>query len=161
MTPARIFTALLVALVSITVCWVGLDIWTGHGNEPLPLSWFSVVATVALVAVVIAAGLPVRNWVSGQRERRLDPLVAARTAVLAKAAAYGGAALTGWFLSQALSLLPELVGDRRDRFIAGLAGAGAAVAVSVAGFVVQRWCRIPPDDDDTPGPQDPDRDSVH
>ena len=25
----------------------------------------------------------------------------------------------------------------------------AAVGLSVAGFVVQRWCRVPPDDDDT------------
>jgi hypothetical protein len=160
MRPARILTALLVALVSLTVCWVGLDIWTGSGGNPLPLSWPAVAGTLALVVVVIAAGLPVRRWVRGRRDRALDPLVAARTAVLAKAAAYGGAALTGWYLSQALLILPELVGARRDRFIVALVAAAAAVSVSVAGFVVQRWCRVPPDDDGTPGPQDPDRDSV-
>jgi hypothetical protein len=160
MTPARIANALLIALVSLAVCWVLLDLWTGAGNNPLPLSWPAVVGTTALVAVVIAAGWPVRSWVKGRRERMLDPLVAARTAVLAKAAAYGGAALTGWYLSQALLCLPELVGARRDRFIVGLIAAAAAVGVSVAGFVVQHWCRLPPDDDDTPGPAAPDRDSV-
>jgi len=159
MSPARITTALLIALVSVTVCWVGLDLWTGSGHEPLPLSWPAVVGTTALVAAVIASGLPVRRWVRGRRDRVLDPLVAARTAVLAKAAAYGGAALTGWYLSQGLAILPELVGARRERFVVALVASLAAVGVSVAGFVVQRWCRIPPDDG-TPDPQDPDRDSV-
>jgi hypothetical protein len=157
MTPARVVPALLVALVSVTICWVVLDIWTGSGGNPLPLSWPAVVGTVALVAVVIAAGLPVRKWVHGRRDRALDPLVAARTAVLAKASAYGGAALVGWYLSQALLILPDLVGARRERFIVALLAALAAVGVSVAGFVVQHWCRIPPDDDDTPGSPGPDR----
>jgi len=154
MTPARVVTALLIALVSLAVCWVGLDIWTGSGGEPLPLSWPAVVGTVALMVVVIAAGLPVRRWVRGRRDRALDPLVAARTAVLAKASAYGGAALVGWYLSQALLILPDLVGARRERFVIALIAAVAAIGVSVAGFVVQRWCRIPPDDDETPGSQD-------
>jgi len=160
MTPARVLTALLIALVSVTICWVGLDIWTGSGGNSLPLSWSAVVGTVALVVVVIAAGLPVRRWVNGRRDRPIDPLVAARTAVLAKASAYGGAALVGWYLSQGLLLLPDLVGARRERFTVALVAAVAAVGVSVAGFVVQHWCRIPPDDDETPGPSDSDRDSV-
>lgn len=155
MTPARIGTAVLIALASVAVCWVLLDLWAGSGGTSLPLSWPVVVAVLALVAVVIAAGWPVRNWVHGRRERMLDPLVAARTAVLAKAAAYGGAALTGWYLSQDLLLLPDLVGDREDRFVVALLAALAAVGVSVAGFVVQNWCRVPPDDDDTPGPRGP------
>jgi len=160
MTPARVVNALLIAVVSVAACWAGLDIWTGSGRDPLPLSWPAVAGTVALVVVVIAAGLPVRRWVHGRRDRALDPLVAARTAVLAKASAYGGAALVGWYLSQGLVLLPDLVGARRERFIIALLAAGAAVGVSVAGFVVQHWCRIPPDDDETPGSADPDRDSV-
>jgi hypothetical protein len=159
-TPARIVTALLTALVSLSVCWVGLDLWTGNGGNPVPLSWSAVVGTSALVVAVIASGLPVRRWVKGKRDRVLDPMVAARTAVLAKAAAYGGAALVGWYLSQALLILPDLVGQRRERFIVALLAGAAAIGVSVAGFVVQRWCRIPPDDDETPGPANPDRDSV-
>jgi hypothetical protein len=159
MTPARIGTALLIALVSVAVCWVGMDQWTANGGDPLPLSWSAVVGTTALIAAVIASGVPVRRWVRGRRDRVLDPMVAARTAVLAKAAAYGGPALAGWYLSQALLILPDLIGARRERFIVALAAGVAGIGVSVAGFVVQRWCRIPPDDQ-TPGPTDPDRDSV-
>jgi hypothetical protein len=80
--------------------------------------------------------------------------------VLAKASAYGGAALVGWYLSQGLLILPDLVGERRERFIIALVASGAAAGVSVAGFVVQHWCRIPPDDDETPGSQGQNRDAV-
>jgi Protein of unknown function (DUF3180) len=159
--PARITTALLVALVAGVVSWVALNTWTGSGGNPPPLPWASAIGTAALVAVVIAAGLPVRRWVRGRRDRPLDPLVAARTAVLGKAAAYGGAVLTGWYVSQALVVLPDLVGVRRERFWIGVIAAAMAVALSAAGFVVQYWCRIPPsDEDDVDDPRDSDRDSV-
>jgi hypothetical protein len=154
LTPARIVTALLVALVTAVVGWVALDTWTGSGGNPPLLPWAAVAGTAALVVVVIAAGLPVRRWVRGRRDRALDPLVAARTAVLAKAAAYGGAVLAGWYLSQAVLVLPDLVGVRRDRFIVALVAVGAAIALSAAGFVVQHWCRIPPSDDDADVPKD-------
>jgi hypothetical protein len=159
-TPARVVTAMLVALVCGVVAWVGLDTWTGSGGNPPPLSWSAVIGTAALVLVVIAAGMPVRRWVRGRRDRALNPLVAARTAVLAKAAAYGGAMLTGWYLSQAVLVFPDLVGVRRERFVMALVATGTAIALSAAGFVVQHWCRIPPDEDDNDGPQDPDLDSV-
>ncbi|GLY27547.1 DUF3180 domain-containing protein [Kineosporia sp. NBRC 101731] len=154
MRGARISTTLLIGVVSSVVCWVLLDSWTGQGNTAPPLSWTAVFGTVALVVVVIAAGLPMRRWqrtVPGERvgmKRRIDPLVAARTAVLAKAAAYGGALILGWYLGQALILLPDLVGDRLGRFVLAMIAAGSAVALSAAGFVVQRWCRVPPDDDE-------------
>ena len=151
MTPARIVTAVLLGLVSATVCWVALDLWTGTGADSPPLSWAAVAGTALILVLVIGAGLPVRRWVRGRRERMLDPILAARTAVLAKTAAYRRAVL----------VLPDLVGARRHRFVLGLAAAALAVGVSVAGFVVQRWCRIPPDDDDLDGPKDPERDSAH
>jgi hypothetical protein len=158
-TPARIVTALLTGLVSTGVFWAGLDIWIDAGGGSPPLTWVAVFVVLALVLAEIAAGLPVRRWMRGKRDRALDPLVAARTAVLAKAAAYGGPLIVGWYLSQALLLLPDLVGARQHRFIIAMIAAVLAVGLSVAGFVVQRWCRVPPEDD-TGGTEDPDRDSV-
>jgi len=163
MRPARIGRTLLTALASTAVCWVLLDTWTGQGRTAPPLPWTSVFGTLALVLVVVAAGLPMRRWQrtdpaerSGMR-RPIDPLVAARTAVLAKAAAYGGALILGWYLGQGLILLPDLLGDRRIRFVTAMVAAVCAVALSVVGFVVQRWCRVPPDDDSSEDDGQPDR----
>ena len=153
--PARVGQVLLIAVVATAASWLLLDAWAGSGGEPLPLPWTAVAGTVALAIAVVSLGVPVRRWVSGRRDRPLDPLYAARAFVLAKAAAYGGAALTGWYAGQALALLPDVVGTRRARFVLALLAAVAAVAISVAGLVVQRWCRVPPDDEDEPPDEDP------
>lgn len=150
MRPARIGAAALVALVVAVLGWVGLRVWSDGGAGYLPLPWTAVVGTVLLAVAVVAAGLPVRRWVAGRRDAPLDPLVAARTVVLAKAAAYAGAVLVGWYAAQGLVILPDLVGARRTRFLLAVLAVLAAVGVSVAGFVVQRWCRVPPDDDASP-----------
>lgn len=147
MTPARPWPAVLAAIVVTALGWAGLRLWTRSGGTYVPLPWTAVAGTAALALVVLALGTPVRRWVSGRRDRALDPLVAARTVVLAKAAAYGGAVLVGWYAAQALVILPDVVGARRTRLVLATLAAVASLGVSVAGFVVQRWCRVPPDDE--------------
>jgi hypothetical protein len=147
-TPARPVVVLLLGLASTAASWFGLDLWDSRGGLPPPLPWTAALGTLALSAAVIAAGLPVRRWVAGLRERPLDPLMAARTVVFAKAAAYGGAVLSGWYAAQGLILWPDLVGARRARLIVAGLCVLAAIALSVSGLVVQRWCRVPPSDDD-------------
>ena len=147
--PARIRTAVSLAAGSLALGWTGLDWWARDGREPLPLPWTAVVGTAALAIAVVAAGLPVRRWLRGGAPAPVNPLVAARTVVLAKAAAYGGAILAGWYGAQALEVIPDLVGARRTRFTLALLAAASAIAVSIAGLVVQQWCRVPPGDDDS------------
>jgi hypothetical protein len=148
MKPARPLSALVIGLAVATGGWVILDGWARAGGEPLPMPWPAIVGTVVLALALVAAGWPVRRWMRGDRRRRLDPIAAARTAVLAQAAAYGGAALAGWYLAQGLDVLPDLVGARRGRFLLGLLAALTAAGLSTAGFVVQSWCRLPPPDED-------------
>jgi hypothetical protein len=147
-TPARPPFVVLLALVATALSWLGLDLWDSRGGTPPPLPWTTALGTLILCAGVVAAGLPVRRWVAGRRERPLDPLLAARTVVLAKAAAYGGALLAGWYAGQALILLPDLVGVRRTRLLVAAGCALAAIALAGCGLLVQRWCRVPPSDDD-------------
>jgi hypothetical protein len=147
-SPARAGQVALIAVVATAASWLLLDTWTGSGGEPLPLPWTAVAGTFALAIAVVSLGVPVRRWVAGRRDRPLDPLYAARAFVLAKAAAFGGAVLTGWYVGQALALLPDVVGARRAKLLLALAAAVGAVAVSAAGLLVQRWCRVPPSDDD-------------
>lgn len=146
--PARWSTAVLVGLSSGVVTWVGLDWWQRGGHTLPPLPWTAVVVTALLAVVVLFAGLPVRRWMRGDRSWMLDPLVAARTVVLAKAAVLVGAACTGWYGAQALTVVPDLVGSRVEHLLLALAGTVSAVALMVAGFLVQNWCRIPPPDED-------------
>jgi hypothetical protein len=150
MIPARLRTVLLIAVVVGVGTWAVLDAMEASGMASLPAPWTAVVAVVLLAVVVLVAGLDVRRWVTGRRERPLDPLVAARVAVLAKAAAYTGGGLTGWYLAQAVVVLPDLVGERRTRFIIALLSALASSGLAVAGFVAQRWCRRPPEDENGP-----------
>lgn len=149
MKPARLLTVVLIAFVSGAVGWLVLTIWVGRGGDPPPLPWTALAGTLALAVAVVAAGLPVRRWQHGRREHPLDPLVAARTVVFAKAAAYGGALLAGWYAAQALVVLPDIVGARRTRLLMGALCSLAAVAVAGAGLLVQRWCRLPPSDDES------------
>lgn len=151
MTPTRPLVLLLISLAATGVSWSGLDLWDSRGGLGPPLPWTAALGNLALCAAVIAAGLPVRRWVAGRWGRPLDPLLAARTVVLAKAAAYGGAVLAGWYAGQGMVLFPELVGARRTRLIVAAVCSLTAIMLAGCGLLVQRWCRVPPSDDDDPG----------
>jgi Protein of unknown function (DUF3180) len=155
MTATRTRTLALLALVGAVLGWsVTRVLESGGGVMPLPLTALGAMLVIAVAVLVV--GWPVRRWTRGDRSRRLDPLRAARTAVLAKAASHSGALLAGWYLGQGLTLLGDLhIEPRRDRLLlAGLAVLTALLMVT-AGLVTERWCRLPhgDDDPDAPGPE--------
>jgi Protein of unknown function (DUF3180) len=156
--PARLTTAVLTALVTAAVAWFVLDLWTRQGGRVLPLPWFAAVAIAVVAGLVAVLGWEVRRSVRGQRSAPLDPLFAARVVVLAKAAVFGGAVLAGWYAAQGLVVLSNVSGLRRERLVVAGVTALAAVALIVAGFLAQRWCRLP--DDDEPGGAVGDEDAV-
>ena len=156
MKPVRASSAVLTALVTAVVAWIALDLWTGQGGRLLPLPWFAAIAIAAVAAVVLVLGWEVRRSVRGQRNLPLDPLFAARVVVLAKAAIYGGGVLAGWYAAQALILFSNVSGLRRERLVVAGVTALAAVVLTVAGLIAQRWCRLP--DDDEPLGRDGDED---
>jgi hypothetical protein len=157
MTPARVRTVLLIAAAVGVGAWAVLDARQAVGGASPPVPWTAAVAVALLTIAVLVSGLEVRRWVAGRRERPMDPLVAARIAVFAKAAAYAGGALTGWYLAQAAVVLPDVVGGRRTRLILALVSAVASGALAAAGLVAQRWCRRPPDEPDDDRAMTPDR----
>ena len=92
-------------------------------------------------------GWAVRQFLRGKRPQ-LDPIRAARTAVLAKASCYTGALLAGWYGGQVLALVSDLdvPGNGSRAVAAGVATAGAVV-LAVVGLVVEWFCRVPPPED--------------
>ena len=137
-------TLLLVTVVAAAVTWIVLRAVAGRGGL-LPSVPPLVVAVELLIAgVVFSMGWAVRQFLRGNRPL-LNPIRAARTAVLAKASCYTGALLAGWYGGQVLALVGDLSvpGNGSRAIAAGIATAGAVV-LAVVGLVVEWFCRVPP-----------------
>ncbi|MBL0888414.1 DUF3180 domain-containing protein [Myceligenerans indicum] len=136
------------------VGWPVLRALEANGVYLPTVPWLVDVAIVVLAAVVFRLGWTVRSYQKGDRPS-LDGLRAARTLVLAKAAALTGALLGGWYLAQVLLVLPDLaIEPRRDKAVAAIVAVVCAVALSVVGLVVERFCQLPPshgEENDTNG----------
>ena len=147
MTATRWTTLVAIALVVAALTWLGARTLVHHGGQVPEVGWLVVAVELLIAAVVFALGWTVRQYQRGRRPD-LDPVRAARTAMLAKAAAYTGALLLGWYAGQGVFLVGDRVvpGNGRRALEAGLAAVGAVV-LAVVGLVAERFCRIPPPTD--------------
>lgn len=151
---------LLVASGVAAVTWAALTAVAGRGGLPPEVPWLVAVVEVLIAGVVFSMGWAVRQFLRGKRPT-LDPIRAARTAVLAKASCYTGALLTGWYGGQLAVLLLDLdVPGNEGRAVAAAIATGGAVLLAVVGLVVEAFCRVPPPeaeptDDVAPTPTTP------
>lgn len=109
---------------------------------------------VAGLLLVVMGGLvlwlarPVRRYLQGRATVPLDPIQAARTVVLAQAAALTGAAASGWFVGQLVVLVRDLsLVANQERVLPFVLMLVASVVLAVAGMVAQHWCRVEPPDE--------------
>jgi hypothetical protein len=138
-----------VALVVGALSWMGWSLYLGRGNLLPPSTWISSVILVVMAALVFAAGLPVRRFLQGRATRTLSPIRAARTLVLAQAAALTGAGVLGFYAAQILLLVPDIdLPSYRANFWRLLALCASALLLAAAGMATQRMCRIEPRDED-------------
>jgi len=141
-THARHLVAIALGVGAIT--WWLLTSLRDRGTTLPEVSWLVGPVELLIAGVVFSMGWAVRQFLRGKRPT-LDPIRAARTAVLAKAAAYTGALLVGWYGGQLVIWLGELdLPAGGDRAWASGAAAAGALAMSVVGVVVEGFCRIPP-----------------
>lgn len=137
----------LVALVATVVAFLTLRMVESRGGTLLPVPLLSSLVLVAIGAVVLGLGWRVRQYTQGRRPG-LDPLLAARTVVLATASAYTGALLTGWYAAHVLVTLGDLaIQARRDLAVSAGAAVVCTVGLVVVGLLVERWCEVRRDDD--------------
>ena len=117
-----------------------ITLWTG-------LSLLGVAAVEAWWAASVRGRI--RDGRIGVGAGRLHPLAVARTVAIAKASAWAGALMLGWWVAVLVYLLP-----RRDELrVAGADTPGAAVAavsafaLVVAALWLQQCCKSPDDPD--------------
>jgi len=146
----RVQTLVLVAAVTGIIGFAVFAAITRSGSLVPRPALLSGVLLVVMGGLVLWLARPVRRYLQGRATSTLDPLRAARTVVLAQAAALTGAAAAGWYAGQIVVVLTNLsLEANRSRLLPLGALVVAGVALAAAGLVAQRWCRIdPPDEDD-------------
>ncbi|MFD2027761.1 DUF3180 domain-containing protein [Promicromonospora aerolata] len=148
-TPIGSLIAVLVAVA--LVGWLVLRALEARGVHLPMVPWLVDVAILVLAGAVFWAGWTVRSYQQGKRPS-LDGLRAARTLVLAKAAALTGALLGGWYLAQVLVVVSDLaIEPRRDRAIAAGVAVLCSVVLAVVGLIAEKFCELPPSDEDRSG----------
>ncbi|MFC7407067.1 DUF3180 domain-containing protein [Georgenia alba] len=140
---------LIAGVVGLATFFVLENIEARGGLGP-PVPYLSAAGPAVLSVVLLRLGQGVRRLVR-QEPTSITPIGAARVVVLAKASALVGAALVGYFGAQILVALDNLSAPlpRQVALAAGLSLL-ACLALVVAAMVVERWCRVPPDDEDEP-----------
>lgn len=145
----RVTTLLLVGLVTGVVSFAMFTVITRSGSLVPRPALLSGVLLVVMGGLVLWLARPVRRYLKGQATKPLDPLRAARTVVLAQAAALTGAAAAGWYAGQVAVVLTDLSLEvNRGRLLPLGALVVASLALATAGLVAQRWCRVEPPEDD-------------
>jgi hypothetical protein len=130
-----------------TVLAIVVDVVLESQGFSLPgMPWFAIIGMLVLAAVLLVLGWPIKKWNDGDRTKEIDPIQAARVAVMAKASALTGAGLAGWYLGNAGYYFLSAPGVRND-FAAGMLVAMiSAAALMIVGIIVEGFCEIPPQD---------------
>lgn len=151
MRPTRVQTLLGLLLIVAALVWGSLRIAESRGSALPPLGWGSPGGLLVLAVAVLVTALALRRRLRGSRPP--DPLGTARMAVLGKASAYVGPLVGGLYLGYLLVLLPGLSGpDQERRALICAFAVVAAVLLSAAGLLLERFCRVDRGPDDIPPP---------
>lgn len=137
---AAAFTVLLLVMQTSNQARIGL------ANT----SWVEWAALITLSVMIIRLGLSVRGYLKGNNPK-LDMIKAARTLALAKAAQWTGAILFGRYLAATVVSAQDWgYGIHRLLTVELAFSALAAMALLICGYIVERFCELPPTDTDGP-----------
>ncbi|MDR2703075.1 MAG: DUF3180 domain-containing protein [Cellulomonadaceae bacterium] len=134
--------AAAVFLVVLAIMQTFPEVRVGLGNT----SWVEWVALFSLSIMILRFGLAVRAYLKGDKPD-LDPIKAARTLALAKAAEWTGAILFGRYLAATI-VIAQNWGYGIQRLLTVELGIAALAALTllVCGVIVERFCELPPAD---------------
>ena len=160
MKPINPLRLLLIGVVLTVAGWSATVVTTRYSMATPVLPATALATMGVIVAITLVLGIRVLRWRnSTKRKEALDPILAARTLVLAQACAYAGTVLLGWHVGIFVDQLRiwNLRSDQGITWVA-IAIAGGGLVMIVVGLLVERFCRIPPEDTDAaPGDGKPGR----
>ena len=135
-----------IAVAGAVIGWL-LQVGLVAGGSPSlipPATLYSVLFILAFGLLLL--GRPVRRLVRGTARRRVDPFFAMRVLVLAKASSLTGALLVGAAAALVVWTVTRVNGVSTPGFWPDVLTGVGALALAVAGLIVESWCRIPPED---------------
>ena len=152
MKPVSPLLLLVIAVALAVLGWLAALISGRYSLETPVLPLTGLLTMGVIVALTLILGVRVLRWRNGRKKRMLNPILAAWTLVLAQACAYTGTVLLGWHAGIFLDQL-RLWSVRSGQSITWetLSMAGGGLVMVVVGLVVERFCRIPPEDGDAEG----------
>ena len=158
MKPISPLRLMLIGVILAVAGWSATVVTSRYGMATPVLPATALATMGVIVAITLILGIRILRWRnsnkrdSTKKKRELDPLLAARTLVLAQACAYAGTVLLGWHVGIFLDQLRiwSLRSNQGITWLA-LAMAGGGLVMIVVGLLVERFCRIPPEDGDTNG----------
>jgi hypothetical protein len=148
MKRTRTGTIALLVLIGLVVGFL-IEVTAVATGSPIVIPPLSLpIALVAIGIAVLVLAWPIRQATHGRPGRRVDPFLAIRVAVLAKASALSGALVLGGGLGILIYVLTRSV-------LPAVASVGLAIGMALGaallltgGLIAENFCTLPPDGDD-------------
>ena len=135
------------AVLGLVVGWLFHRVLYGGARFAPMVSWAQPTALLLVAAILVGTARSTRRSIH-QRDERISPHHAVNRLVLARACSYVGCLMAGAYFGYAVSWFgvdSELAAERAIRSsIAGVTG----LLVVAAGVLLERACRVPPEDDE-------------
>jgi hypothetical protein len=148
-TPTRPATLALLAVLGAGLGFGVVEIWTAWTGSIPTIPWAAPITLGFVAAAFFVAEFSLKPRLRRDPGARpLDPLTAARTAMLAKAGCAAGAVVTGGYLGFALYLSFDFENAyRRHVLVVALLSALAAALAAFGAYLLERACRVKPPTD--------------
>lgn len=141
--PLALFLLAVVGSVGGFVVEFGLAS-SGQPIVSLPLSLS--ITLVAAGAIVVTLAVPISRAITGTNQKPINPFLAMRIAVLAKASSLCGSLIAGFSVGIVGYLVTRTVVPAIASLWLAIVAVIAGVVLLVAGLIAEKLCTLPPDD---------------
>ena len=125
------------------------SIATSNGYAVPVLHWTSLLTMGAATVLTLVMGIRVKRYTGGKAKVPINPIAAARTLVLAQSCTYAGSAIAGWHVGILIGLLGAS-GTGSNAVKSSLLMIGGALVMAIVGWVVEQFCKLPPEEPTSP-----------